>query len=362
MGSPISIIRDHNIRYSRTEFKNEESKLKSYPRFLIVELTRRCNLSCSMCRPKEYNRHAPSMSENLFSKIEEELFPHADLIDLRGWGESLILKEFPDRLTRAASSGAKIRVISNLSFKRDSVLEQLVEVGAYIGVSIDSANPRILNQLRFGSNLELIRANLEYLSEKMKHAGHLNRLCLYVTCQRPGISELHKIVEFADDCGVKDVRIAPVSISNESELSILGQEDEIAAAISHVASLINSRGVKVSLTASLFENSTQDKSKSACLHPWTHCYIEHDGGISFCDHLIGPEAEEYIMGNLIDSKFESIWNSQNWIDLRKNHVNERNPNSPYFKECDWCYKNRLLDSEDILEPSLASERVYIGND
>ena len=137
-------LREQNRELSRAEYESGRTTLQSLPRALFVELTRACNLSCEMCREPGTISPSQRMSEALFARIEAELFPTADLIDLRGWGESLILAEFPDRARRAARSGAALRVVTNLSFRRDATLDLLAELGFYVGVSIDTADADLL--------------------------------------------------------------------------------------------------------------------------------------------------------------------------------------------------------------------------
>lgn len=354
-------LRISNRIRSRLEFAGGATKLTARPRFLFVELTRKCNLSCDMCRPADYNRSAQSMSSDLFQRIQTDLFPYADIVDLRGWGESLILPEFEDRLARTLSTGAEIRIITNLSFHRPTALETLATAGAYIGVSIDSADYDTLRTIRGGARLDLIERNLNNLSVQMKSAGHEDRLCIYVTCHALNLDKLAEIIGLAARCGVRDVRFAPITISSKSPLAITEDCSVLKAVFSKVEVYAKKHKIKASLTASLIDFPEPRKATTACLHPWTHCYITNDGRLGFCDHLIGPEGDPYIMGDLNENTFEEIWNGPTWIALRKEHLGRRDPNAQHFKECAWCYRNRFLDSEDLLDPTMGSERVDISD-
>src|SRR6266851_6288585 len=106
MESLSTPVRDANRQLGRMEYETGQTILKSKPRALFVELTRHCNLACPMCRNPGEVPASLRMSEQMFARIESELFPTADLIDLRGWGESLILPEFPERARRASRFGA----------------------------------------------------------------------------------------------------------------------------------------------------------------------------------------------------------------------------------------------------------------
>src|SRR5688572_2768627 len=102
-----------NAEISAAEYSGGALRLRSMPRIVFVELTRFCNLFCPMCREPGSVGREQTMTRNLFERIAEELFPTAEIVDLRGWGESLIMSEFEDRLGSARDYGCEIRVVTN---------------------------------------------------------------------------------------------------------------------------------------------------------------------------------------------------------------------------------------------------------
>lgn len=348
--------RDRNRLLSRFEFETGATMLQSQPRALFIELTRHCNLSCLMCRGPGLIPSTQRMSEKLFSTIEAELFPTADMIDLRGWGESLILPEFPDRARRAARYGATLRVLSNLSFHRDEVLDLVADMGFHLGISIDSADPQLLAQLRGGACLDLIERNLYRLSASYERTGISDRLSFYVTCQRPALPGLERLVELAARTGIRDVRLAPVGTRNQL-LSIASATSEVEAALTRILEAADRTGVRVSFTASLVDDLLPNQDAAACLHPWTWCYVAYHGLVGFCDHLIA--VDRYTFGNLTEQPFRDIWNCPEWRALRREHLDQRRQSAPHFHECAWCYKNRHVDCEDLVESRYAMNRLTI---
>jgi radical SAM protein with 4Fe4S-binding SPASM domain len=296
------------------------------------------------------------MSGETFAIVERELFPSADLIDLRGWGESLILPEFEDRARRASVHGAALRVVTNLSFRRDDAIALLAELQFHVGVSVDSADPDILAKLRRGANAELISHNLRHLSDAYQRLGIIDRLNIYVTCQRPALGTLERVVDWASDHGVRYVRFAPVG-SNAVSLSISSSETVVRTALDRIRSRALARNLDVSVTASLIEGMFPNHEASPCLHPWMWCYIAYDGGIGFCDHLVG--ADHYTLGSILQTPFDEIWNGKGWVELRREHVGDRREGAAYFHECAWCYRNRHVDCENIVEPRAEKHRLRL---
>lgn len=359
-GRPDS-VRDANRRLSLTEYESGKCSLVARPRVLFVELTRACNLACPMCRqPRSVPAHQ-KLSDAHFERIADELFATAELVDLRGWGESLILPNFPERLERAVEAGCDVRVVTNLSFRRDQVLARLAEVGAMIGVSIDSADADTLSELRLGASLERIEHNLRLLGEAYGRAGRSDRLSLYVTVQRPALPHLEKLVTLAARHGIPQIRLGPVTIQPDHPLDLTSARDEVLCALDRMRASAREHGVEVSFLASLVADMVERSHELPCLHPWAYAYFAWDGSVGFCDHLIGPAGDPFLMGHLDRQSFEEIWNGSEWVELRREHLGERRAEAPLFHECAWCYRNRHADFEDLLVPRCARSRLTLDD-
>ena len=96
LGRPtMTPARTQNQSLNIAEFNSGATVLESLPLVLILELTQNCNLSCPMCRQGSGYRKEWDMSPSIFDKIAEELFSKAMIIDLRGYGESTLFRDFP---------------------------------------------------------------------------------------------------------------------------------------------------------------------------------------------------------------------------------------------------------------------------
>lgn len=354
-------LRDANRRLSSAEYEAGECRLDARPRVLFVELTRACNLACPMCRqPRSVPTHQ-KLSDAHFERIADELFATAELVDLRGWGESLILPDFPARLERTVEAGCGVRVVTNLSFRRDAVLERLAEVGAMIGVSIDSAEADTLAELRLGAHLGRIEHNLALLGAAYGRAGLSHRLSFYVTVQRPALPHLETLVTLAARHGIPQIRLGPVTIQPGHPLDLSDARDEVQRALDRMHAAAAEHGVEVSFLASLVEGMVERSHDLPCLHPWAYAYFAWDGSVGFCDHLIGPGGDPFLMGHLDRQSFDEIWNGPAWVELRREHLGQRRADAPLFHECAWCYRNRHADFEDLLVPGCARSRITLDD-
>jgi len=301
------------------------------------------------------------MAENVFTKVETDLFPKAEVVDLRGWGESLVLPDIDDKIHRVVSTGAKIRIVTNLSFRREHILRMLAEYNCIVDVSIDSADSEILRKIRGGARLELIKANLDVLARfYLKYHGTTKNLHFLTTVQSPALDTLELLVPLAAEHKISEIRLFPVSAGENSELSIEDKRRSVDKALERMGKKSREYNVNVYVCAKMGSLDENRSDMPACIHPWSYCHITYDGRVGFCDHLIGPAFDAYTVGNLKACDFRDIWNGPEWVDLRKIHTCGRFSAVERFQQCSWCYKNKYIDFEDCFHPGLRKYKVSIN--
>ena len=353
--------RERNRTQNLAEYRRGDVALQSRSRYLSVELTQGCNLQCEMCRSQRVEINSSRMDNVLFRRVAEELFPTAEMVDLRGWGESLLLPDIMEIIRYTHSFGCDIRFVTNLSFRREAVLNALDEHHCYVAVSLDSAEDNVLRLLRTGASLAIIRSNLKTLVNKYREShGNADRIMLICTVQRPALKTLESLVTLAAEVGVPEIQLARVSASSKPHLSLCGQDEEVVAALQLMRSAGLREGVRV-IAATHFAGLPENQpSIPPCIHPWTYAYVNVDGLVGFCDHLIGPSNQNYLIGDLRVSGFNEIWNSDQWQELRREHRGPRRADAARFAHCDWCYRNRFVEFEDTFFPELVSMKVNLS--
>jgi radical SAM protein with 4Fe4S-binding SPASM domain len=353
--------RETNRNLNILEYKTQALVLSSRPRYVVVELTEGCNLYCEMCRSERIGVGNSRMSRELFGEIADALFPTAELVDLRGWGESLILPDIIDLIHLTSEYGCEIRFVTNLSFRNDSVLRTLAEFNCFVAVSLDSADPATLESLRRGADFDRISSNLALLVRHYKNLrGTADRVAIHCTVQKPALDGLESIVDFAARVGISEIILASVSAPKKPQISLCGHDAEVQKALALISHAAARTGVRV-IAATQFAGLPQNgPDLPHCIHPWSYAYINVNGEVGFCDHLIGPYAASYLVGDLRRSSFHEIWNSDKWQDLRKEHVGARRESAPLFKKCSWCYQHRYIDFEDAFIAECAERKVYVS--
>jgi radical SAM protein with 4Fe4S-binding SPASM domain len=345
-----------NNELSISEFESGKIVLDSLPRMIFVELSENCNLRCPMCRSAYTNSAEQNMKWELYQRIADELFPTAEVVDLRGWGESTLHPDFLSCVKYALKFGVELKIITNLSIPDQGLWRFLVESNFRIGVSFDGSTKSSFEILRKGASFDNVLRNLEVISKRATELNRLNNVYLLCVAQGANVTELRKIVEIASVFRIPTVRFSPITTEEGDLNNLKNHKQTTQRALREVLQTGAQLGVDVELTASLIEGGDPELAAKRCIHPWMYCYINYRGEVGFCDHLIGPSARKYLFGNLATNTFKEIWNNEAFRALRASHNDWRNGIAGRFEECKWCYKNRFIDLEDLVYPAYASYR------
>jgi MoaA/NifB/PqqE/SkfB family radical SAM enzyme len=127
---------------------------------IIIEVTNRCNLDCSICLRQSWNGKLGDMSAAVYSKLVSDLqeFPSPPDIFSGGYGEPLSHPQILDMLQQATSAGCLTSLITNGTFLTSKLVGSLVESGVkQLWISIDSSHQETLLQYTAGlSVMELL--------------------------------------------------------------------------------------------------------------------------------------------------------------------------------------------------------------
>ena len=322
------------------------------PKVVFVELTQHCNLKCSMCRSKNATYRHNVMSDAVFHRFCENVLPCAEIVDLRGFGESLLLPTFPERARVVASAGAQLRITTNLSFNAPSALEVLAEVNARVSISLDVADDALLNHVRRGARLSRILDNVKFLRQAYSACGSdFRRVYVGATVLLSTIGHLTHLVEKSADLGITDLRLFARINNGELFASDAAARSTLLKDLDAAAKLAASRSVDLRIGTKLWPEMKDELPpyNFPCLRPWSYCVINWRGNIGYCDFLIGPGSEMQSFGNIMESDFDSIWNGERWRELRREHIDDDLARSTRFAHCGWCHHNRYVDFEDLTD-------------
>lgn len=343
--------RDLNIR----EYEARKTRLNSMPLALFIELTQNCNLSCPMCRSAGGYDSEWNMAQQSLDELYGEVLQKAMIADLRGFGESTLLKEFPRRVKELLDTGVQLRLVTNGQVNRVDAWDIMMAHSSLIAVSCDAASDELFGVLRRGGSItRLSKTVAEITKRRDQHGAQDDLVCLTVAVSRPNLAELTGIVQLAESLNVHKVVLFPIQIDLDHEWHLRGDLDGTARALDAARAEADRLGVVLQLGAALDPSHVlPDKVKESCMHPWSFAYVNFAGRVGFCDHLIGDP--QYTFGSLAELPFKEIWNGPRFDSLRAAHARKQIPNE--FNPCKWCFKQRYVDFEHLLHESYATRVV-----
>ena len=347
-----SDLRERNNWIIEREIANGLTTMRGIPNVLFIELTRRCNLACSMCRGGMMKDHDLDMSEEVLRRIEEELLPTARVVDLRGWGDSLVRRDFLAIVERFARPGVQLRVLSNGTIRKEENWKTLMRHNAWVGISVDATENALLKELR-GARIEPIEQSVRSLVHwRDVYGNDPENVFLTVTVSSRNLDNLEDMVRWAHGLGVKRVHMIPIHLYPSDPKTLGHCAAAIPPVFDRLHAMANKLGLKLQLGGAMTPDLVlEDQLLDKCMHPWMYTYITYAGDVGFCDHLIGRD--DICSGNLLHNPFEEIWNSPQMVSFRADHLAKR-AGHPYFEHCAWCFKNRYGDFEHQVRPDLES--------
>jgi MoaA/NifB/PqqE/SkfB family radical SAM enzyme len=344
-----------NRELNITEFRRGELTLSSLPLAVFVELTQNCNLRCTYCRSGLRHSKQWDMPEELFLRVAEELFPTASLVDLRGWGESTILRHFERFLEITSSYGPIIRLVTNGMNTKTAIWDQLMAAHAVVAVSCDTADPDLFAQIRTGGKLARLKQSVKELVHfRDLYGAPRDRVLLTAVVSRPTVRGLPGLIEMAAELDVEKVVLFPIGINANSPLHLRHDLDEAREYLVRAQRRADELSVVLQLAAALDDAlRLPGDVKTLCIHPWAYALIDYAGRVGYCDLLMSRTEQTF--GSLFEQSFTDIWNGERFHELRAAHRARTLPD--HFSPCRWCYTMRYVDFEHLIHPVCGDKLV-----
>ena len=123
----MRLYTNNSLQQSRA--KSRAQLTPGIPSKVYIDLTRDCNLYCVMCCEIP-GRTGRTRDIDLFKKIVDETRNGVSSYSLFNWGELLLLKDFPERLTYLSNhkrAGALIDISTNGMLMNEETSKFLIE-------------------------------------------------------------------------------------------------------------------------------------------------------------------------------------------------------------------------------------------
>lgn len=142
-----------------------------FPNRITIELTNKCNVSCTFCPRQTIPMKLGCMDMTLYKKIIDEASLHLPVkIVLFFRGESLLHPQFIDCLRYAKEKGlGPIQFASNALALTSNITEMMLEAEIdFVSFSLDTLNPEVYKKTRATGDLKKSMDNVIELSKLCK--------------------------------------------------------------------------------------------------------------------------------------------------------------------------------------------------
>ncbi len=221
---------------------------------LIIEITSRCNLSCTMCLRQTWSEKTGDMDMETFKGLTP-VFETLDSINLSGYGEPFLNPYLIDMILLAkkhVSPFCRINLTTNGMVVDRSTTEDVIKAGLDgISFSIDSFVSDKFTALRQGGSLEVVIECLEnFLAVRKKLKKESFEISISFVAMERNIRELPRLIQFATDHQVNSIWVNNLLPPNEliaKEILYDSHSQEVLENLTRAKERLQSIGVNPSI-------------------------------------------------------------------------------------------------------------------
>lgn len=278
-----------------------------FPNRITVELTNRCNVSCTFCHRQKFPMEFGDMEETLFYKIVDEAAQHLPVkIVIFFRGESLLNPNLIPYIKYAKEKGlGPIQLASNALILDQKMSEDLVQSGIdFISFSLDTLDKEIYQETRLSGNLEKSMDNVKYLGE----------LCKKKKCKS----------EFVPTLQVSTIDLDCYRPIQEKFITYWKQYVDIVRI--YYEHDENGQFVDPEIQKLLI----WDSERKPCRKVFTDMIIYWNGHIALCNYDWNQKMD---FGDIKSQSLSEVWNGEVYEKIRQMHINNNFEEHILCKSC-----------------------------
>lgn len=299
------IVNKFLIQFQERYVRN--SRVLGLPFHLVLESGNFCNLRCPLCPTPFREKKIPKgmlTYENAKTIINQ--FPGLVHLNLSLWGEPLLNKDIFKIIRFAKSKDIEVLLQSNLNILNESSAKELINTQLdALQISLDGASQGTYEKYRVNGNFAKVIENIKLLKRIQNTEQNFKTKIIWkMVVNKFNELEVEKAQKMAKDLGAefKIVEIyTPVHLAKEW------------------------KPCKAVEKSSIVHSDIVDK----CYSLWQVATINFNGDVFPCCSEFSPVDA---IGNVFTHSFQTIWNSQKYIELRKKNR--------YSINCKACHKDR----------------------
>lgn len=349
-----------------SDLDNLPETVEKNPSHIWIEPTDRCNTRCIHCR-HYYSNFGRDMPDEVYQKIVDEVLDDVTSMDLIGYGEPLLAKNFEKMYDDCLKREILVYTTTNgILLKNEALLEKIIRGGMRLCLSVDGARAETFEFVRpyikWSSMLEILERIKNCAERVLAQTGRRTFWMRFnFVLMKNNVNDLPDMVRLAAKYGASEIFVMPVAGEDYQE-TIAGQSlhdspELVSPAYLEALALARNLGVDLKVPAAFQELILQGAERrrgvggrllyacrkirlgllylqkngfgrtlgkflrgagphggagvSFCGMPWNDAYFAADGSIYPCCVLGSP------MGNLANLSWREIWNGLPYRNLRR---------------------------------------------
>ncbi|MFC1752455.1 radical SAM/SPASM domain-containing protein [Thermoproteota archaeon] len=312
------------VSMTTQEFDIKTFQTNGFPYKLQIEPTNTCNLSCPVCPvgSGKLGRKPKHMTLNEFKSIIDDMGKYLLLLGMWEWGEPFMNPELPAMIKYASKHGIKTITSTNAHFlHNERYVEAILKSGlTCLVVAIDSLDGEEYKVYRKRGSLTKALSGLENLIKMKKRLKSKTLINLRMVIMKQNEHELNKIRKTAKDIGAD---IFTVKTLNPA----CGLDS-----MNHGLVPSNQKYRRYEYRKGTREPIRIDNQ---CRKIWHMSHIFSNGDVVHCCYHYGGKQP---LGNVTQTPFTKIWNSQPYRTMREQIYNHRTS----LSVCNECVVNFKL--------------------
>lgn len=311
--------------------KEHPGKVSFMPPCLFVEITNRCNLTCPTCQLgtdlayKGYGKADITFEQ--FKNIIDQI-PSLVYVTLQGVGEPLLNKDIMKMIRYCTDKGIATYINTNGTILTETKSHELIEAGlGNLSISVNSFNEEVFAQTRSGASITKIAENVKRFIEIKKKLNKKRPIVSFrAILMKETEPHMEDLIFKSNELGI-DVLYIQLFISVIAD-KILCESSLSKKEIEAFSEKIEKwkKQIKMQIITESFGKSSNNIGQ--CKLPWFSPNVTAEGFVTPCCTISNPSILN--MGNVFEIPFNTIWNSEKFVDFRSNFY-KKQP-----KECIGC--------------------------
>ena len=274
-----------------------------------IEPTTTCNLRCPECPSglRAFTRNTGNMSPETFDSILNQFSENLIWLYFYFQGEPFINPHFLHFVKKAKERKMYTVTSTNAHYITEETANKIIDSGLdRIIISIDGLDQKTYEQYRVGGNLDKVIKGVKTLvAAKKKRNAKAPYILFQMLVVKPNEHQISDLYSLAKELDVDDVLLKTAQVYDYKNGNSLIPENE-----------------KYSRYIKQLDGTYKIKNKllNHCWKLWHSCVLTWDAYLVPC--CFDKDAQ-YKMGNIIDTPFLKIWQSDLYKSFRTRILKER---------------------------------------